>query len=53
MLILLCQINRPPYVSVKQDNLITLEVSRFPDLFGNLNWFIFVCKEVDICNIDI
>ena len=43
-----CQINRPLYVSVKQDSLITLRVSRFPNLFINLDWFIFVCKETDI-----
>ena len=48
-----CQINRSLYISVKQDNLITLRVRRFPNLFSNLNWFIFVCKETDICDIDI
>ena len=36
-----CQINRPLYFSMKQDNLITLDVGRFPNLFDNLSWFIF------------
>ena len=31
------QIIRPLYVLVKQDNLIMLGVSRFPNLFVNLN----------------
>ena len=50
----LCQINRLLYlyVSVKQDNLIIYEVFRFPNLFGNFNWFIFVWNKVDSCDID-
>ena len=45
----LCQIKRikrPLYVSLKQDNLIALLVRRFPDLFGNLNWFIFARRLI-------
>ena len=32
-----CQIKRPLYVSVKQEKLITLPVSWFPNLFVNHN----------------
>ena len=45
--------NRPLHASVKQDSLIILRVIRFPNLFSNLNWLIFVCKETDICDIHI
>ena len=54
------------YISVKQDNLLALRVSRFPDLFDNLNRsifarmlifmmliFIYICWYLylaDICN---
>ena len=31
-----CQTNRPLHVSVKEDSLITLRGSRFPNLFSNL-----------------
>ena len=46
-------LKRPLYVLVKQDNFITLRVNRLPNLLRNLNLVIFVCKEVDICDIDI
>ena len=42
-----CQINRTLYFSMKLDHL-----TRFPNLLGNFNWFIFVCKEEDSCDID-
>ena len=31
---------------MKQDSLIALQVSRFPDLFGNLNLFIFARRVI-------